>query len=261
MPAARSVSGCVAIALLAAAGAQAQTSAEDRWQFEVTPYFFAAGLDGTIGVRGVEGDVDASFSDIWDNLDSAFMGTIEVRRGRFGVLFDGLYFKLADERTRSWQGPAGIGSATGELEATTTMQMYQLALAWRLGERTTLDLIGGARYTQLDADLDLTLTTGGLLPGGTRSVGDEQSWWDPVIGTRALLPLSERWTAMLYGDFGGFGVGSDYTWQLVAGINWQVANHFVVKAGYRYLYQDYEDGDFKWDMAASGPFLGVGLRF
>lgn len=72
----QSVFGCVACILLTLSGAHAQTPAEDRWQFEVTPYFFAAGLDGTVGVRGVEADVDLDFEDIWDNLDSAFMGTI-----------------------------------------------------------------------------------------------------------------------------------------------------------------------------------------
>jgi opacity protein-like surface antigen len=233
------------------------------WQLEVTPYLFGAGLDGTVGVRSVEGELDADFDEILDNLDSAFMGTVELRRGRFGLLLDGLYFKLADEETSSWQGPGGVGSATGELEATTTMQLYQIGLGYRVGERVAVDLIAGARYTKLDADLDLTVTTGGLLPGGARSVSDDQSWWDPVIGARVLIPIGERWTAVLYGDFGGFGVGSDSTYQLIAGLNWQFAKHFSVKAGYRYLYQDYEDDDegFKWDMAAQGPYLGLGIRF
>jgi outer membrane receptor protein involved in Fe transport len=246
--------------MLAMAGVRAQ-AAEERWLLEVTPYFFGAGLDGTLGVRGVEADLEAEFDDILENLDSAFMGTMELRRGRFGLLFDGLYFKLKDEGAQSWSGPAGIGSATGELESTSTMQVYQLAAAYRMGERTTVDLIAGARYTQVDADLDLTVTTGGLLPGGARSVSDDRSWWDPVIGARVLIPIGERWTAVLYGDFGGFGVGSDSTYQLIAGLNWQFAEHFSLKAGYRYIYEDYEDDGFKWDMAAYGPYLGLGIRF
>ena len=46
---------------------------KDAWQFEITPYLFAAGMNGTLGARGVESDLDMSFNDIWDRLDKAFM--------------------------------------------------------------------------------------------------------------------------------------------------------------------------------------------
>ena len=86
----------------------------------------------------------------------------EVRRGRWGIILDGLYFKLRDQGARSWQGPGGIGSATGDLDVTTTMQMYQLSAAYRLGGGVPTDLIVAGRYTQLDLDLNLVATTGGL---------------------------------------------------------------------------------------------------
>lgn len=256
------LAGCAAAAaVLGVAAASAHAQGEDHWQIEITPYLFGAGMDGTVGVRGVEGEVDADFDEIFDNLDSALMGALELRRGRFGLLLDGMYFKLEDEQTRSWQGPSGIGSATGKLEATTTMQLYQIGVGYRIGERVVADLIAGARYTRLDVDLDLTVTTGPLLPGGARRVSGDQSWWDPLIGTRVLIPLGEHWTAVLYGDFGGFGVGADSTYQLDAGLHWRFARHYSLKVGYRYLYQDYEDDGFEWDMAAHGPYLGLGIRF
>jgi opacity protein-like surface antigen len=75
------------------------------------------------------------------------------------------------------------------------------------------------------------------------------------------MPFAEHWSAMLYGDIGGFGVGSDITYQAIAGVNWQFAQHFSAKLGYRYLYQDYENNGFVWKMAAYGPYLGLGIRF
>jgi hypothetical protein len=261
----RFIAGWVAagVAMLGTAGARADTSADGGWQFEATPYFWGSSLNGTLAVQGVEADLDAEFEDIFENLDSAFMASLELRRGRWGLLLDGIYFKLADEGAQSWQGPGGIGSATGELEATSTMQVYQFAVGYRVSEEIAVDLIAGARYTQLDTELDLTVTTGGLLPGGARSVSSEQDWWDPIVGLRFLVPFGERWTGVLYADYGGFGVGSDSTYQLIAGVNWQFAKHFSLKAGYRYVYQDYEDDDegFEWDMVASGPYLGLGIRF
>jgi hypothetical protein len=41
----------------------------DAWQYEVTPYFLAAGLNGTIGIRGVKADLDMPFSDILNDLN------------------------------------------------------------------------------------------------------------------------------------------------------------------------------------------------
>jgi opacity protein-like surface antigen len=258
----RLITGFVtAIGLLSATVARAADTADDRWQFELTPYLFASGLYGTTGAQGIDADVEMGFDDVLEQLEMGFMGTLEMRRGRWGILFDGLYFELGGERSSSWQGPLGIGSATGELEVSATMQMYQLSAGYRLGEGVTIDLIGAARYTQLDTDLELVVTTGGLLPGGTRSLSAKESWWDPVVGARALIPFGQHWSVVLYGDIGGFGVGSDLTYQAIAGVNWQFSKHFSAKAGYRYLYQDFEDDGFVWDMAAHGPYLGLGIRF
>lgn len=249
------------IGLLSVTAAPAADTADDHWQFELTPYLFASGLYGTTGAQAVEADVEMGFDDILEQLEMGLMGSFEARRGRWGILFDGLYFELGGERSSSWQGPLGIGSATGELDVTTTMQMYQLAAAYRFGEGVTVDLVGAARYTELDTELNLVVTTGGLLPGGTRSLSADESWWDPVVGARVLIPFAQHWAVVLYGDIGGFGVGSDLTYQAIAGVNWQFSKHFAAKAGYRYLYQDFEDGDFVWDTAAHGPYLGLGIRF
>ena len=82
-----------------------------------------------------------------------------------------------------------------------------------------------------------------------------------MIGARVTLPVAERWSAMLYGDVGGFGAGSDLAYQRIAGVNWQFSEHLSAKAGYRYVFQDYEKNGFVWKMAAYGPYLGVGIRF
>jgi len=52
---------CVACVGVAQEGLAADTV---PWQFEVTPYFLAAGLDGTVGVRGADADLDVSFNEI-----------------------------------------------------------------------------------------------------------------------------------------------------------------------------------------------------
>jgi hypothetical protein len=259
----RFAAAAVAAALTGLAGAaHAAPPAPAEWQFEFTPYLFGSSLTGTTGTSNVRAAVDMSFGDILDHLDSGFMAMFEARKGPWGFVFDGVYFKLKDEKTRSWEGPGGIGSGTGELQATMTQQIYQLAVTYRLSDAASkLDLVGAARYTQLDTDLNLTTATGPLLPGGTRSLSASKSWVDPVIGIRATTPIAERWTLVSYFDIGGFGAGSDLTYQGILGLNWQASKTFTVKGGYRYFYQDYEDDGFVWDMGAHGFYLGLGIGF
>jgi hypothetical protein len=142
-----------------------------------------------------------------------------------------------------------------------TEQVYQLAVSHRLvNAPTKLELIGAARYTRLDTDLNLVVT-GTLFPGGTRSLSAQEEWWDPVVGFRVIAPFAEHWSFVGYADIGGFGVGSDVTYQVIAGANWQLSKTFSAKAGYRYFYQDYENDGFVWDMAAYGAYLGLGVAF
>ena len=56
---------------------------QDKWQFQVTPYFWLAGLHGTGGVGNRTTRVDEGFSDVFDALNFAFMGTFEARKGKF----------------------------------------------------------------------------------------------------------------------------------------------------------------------------------
>lgn len=255
----RITTAAAAAALTGLAG-MAQAAPPEAWRFEFTPYLFGASLTGTTGTSNVRANVDMSFDDILDNLDSGFMAMFEARKGRWGFGLDGVYFKLKDETARTWQGPGGIGTATGELQATMTQQIYQLFANYRVSDGpSSMDVVGGARYTKLDADLDLVTTTGGLLPGGTRSLSGSRSWWDGVIGVRATMPLAERWSFVSYFDIGTGG--SDITYQGILGVNWQASKTLAVKGGYRYFYQDYDDDGFVWDMAAHGLYLGLGIGF
>ena len=236
---------------------------EESWSFEVSPYLFASALNGTVKVRGIESDIDMSFSDIWEDLDGpAFMGFIEAGKRPWFLFFEGFYVKLSDAGAQSWTGPLG-NTNTGDLEISVTEQFYLLGAGRRLREEhVKIDAFVALRYTKLDGDLNLVRTTGSrLLPDGSNSVSGDQDWWDPLIGIRLTAPIAERWAFVVIGDFGGFGIGSDVTYSIMTGINWQFSDRFSSKIGYRYFYQDYSDDDFEWDMALSGPYMGVGIRF
>ncbi|MCO6412224.1 MAG: hypothetical protein J5I92_05720 [Thiogranum sp.] len=240
-------------------GAAAET---DPWQYEITPYFLAAGLDGEVGVRGVTADIDVPFSDVWDSLDAGFMGLFTAHKGPWFFGLEAVYFRLEDEGAKTVTGPFGQVSVTGALDVTTSMSIYQGSVGYRLlDNRPTLDLIGALRYTKLEVDADVRITTvpAVVFPGGSSSEDGSDNWTDAVIGLHALLPVAKNWSLLGYADIGAGG--SDLTYQFIAGANWEFSDGFKAKAGYRYMYWDYENDGVVWDIAASGPYLGLGISF
>jgi hypothetical protein len=260
-------SSAVVVALCAAAAAttafaqQAVPARDDAWRFEVTPYLFAPVIQGSAQARGINSEVDASFSDILNHLDSGFTGLLEARKGSWLFAVDAIYTKLSDEPAKSWTGPLG-NSNTAELKLTFKQYIYQFSAGRRvLDERTKLDVFGSARYTKLDATAALTVETGSpLLPDGSRSSTRNKAWWDPVVGARVTTPLAERWAGVGYLDAGGTG-SSQYSYQAYLGASWNFHGNLTGKLGYRYLHQKYEKDDFEWDIRTQGPFLGLGIAF
>jgi hypothetical protein len=73
----------------------ATTSAEGS-AFSVTPYLWAAGIDGEVGVGGLPpADVDQDFGDILEKADVGLTVFLDGRVGRFGVFADANYLKLS----------------------------------------------------------------------------------------------------------------------------------------------------------------------
>ncbi|MFO8047384.1 MAG: hypothetical protein R6U30_16175 [Halomonas sp.] len=69
------------------------------------------------------------------------------------------------------------------------------------------------------------------------------------------------WTTRLHADIGGFGVGADSPWQLVATANVSVSDAFTLSAGYRHLTVDRDASGTRIDESMGGSLLGVTWRF
>jgi len=257
-------------ALLVAAGlastfsAYAQSGAwmADRWTFEATPYLWAAGIKGDTQVGSLPStSVDVPFSDILSNLDFAAMGTFEARKGRWGFLFDAVYMKLSASATAMRTGPGPIGAT---LTATAGLKLEQTLLTgaavYRVIEGpTAIDVLGGLRYTKLDVSADINASLFGQT--GIASRSGDKDWTDPIVGFRVLHRIADRWSLDGYADVGGFGVGSDLTWQVAAGVNYEISRTLTARGGYRILKVDYDKDGVVYDMKTSGIYLGLGIRF
>jgi hypothetical protein len=244
----------IALAVVLAVGvpalAQSSPGTAHDWEFGIAPYLWGAGVDGDVKIGRLPATgVEASFSDLWDVLDIGGLLAFEGRKGTWGFIFDGIYLKFEDD------APApnpNFGTVNAEL----TQQWYTAAATCRVidHEKVALDVLGGARFTDMDTDLSLS---GGIASG--RAVSRGADWWDGIVGARVRYMPAEHWLIMGYLD-AGLG-GSDLTWQLAAGGAYVFNKTISVGAGYRILDQDYEKADFQYDMAVSGPFAGLRFGF
>ena len=235
----------------------AKATPEDRWVVSVTAYAWALSADGHTKVAGQKADVDLPFSDLLEDLTFAGMGTVAARRGRLGF-----YVSPFFGRTRSDEG-------SGQLEARVRSDTTMLGLggSYRLLDWEAQPEAAGPRGAQLEALAGIRLTDLRTEINGRHGLpklDEDKTWVDPLVGLAGRMEITDRWEALAEGDIGGFGVGSDITWDWFAGIGYgfQLLGHpSFVRAGYRMLHQDYRDGDFEWDVTYKGPVVGVTTRF
>ncbi len=239
--------------------------AKSKWEFEVIPYFWMAGVTGDVTVKGLTEHVSESFSDILHDLKFGAQGHLEARNDRWGLFFDATYLNLStSDRVDRPIGPVkvevGLEEWLVELGG-----LYQLA-RWPLGKEggetaLALDVLGGGRYWYLNTDLDVTGPVLGHQFGGSGS----KQWIDPFVGLRARLNLTKDLLLVLRGDVGGFDVGSRISWNGQVALGYYISRVVSVWLGYRALYVDYQSGSglnkFAYDMTMHGPQIGVGFRF
>jgi hypothetical protein len=226
--------------------AMAQSSS-NQWQFAVAPYLWAAGMDGTITIGNQEQDIDVPFSDIIENLDFALMGHFDMRNERWVVSSDLVFVDLESSEDLN-QGTVTAGIDMTLLEG---VGGYRVSPA--------VALLAGARWVDMGASLRYT---GEIVD---EDADANKSWIDPLVGVHVFAPLSDRWWIGLRGDVGGFGVGSELSWQAYGDIGFNLSDLVSIMVGYHALDVDHQsDGgnlpaDF--DLLISGPQLGVVFSF
>jgi hypothetical protein len=62
-------------------------------------------------------------------------------------------------------------------------------------------------------------------------------------------------------DIGGFGIGSDIAVQGYAALGCQITSNIFSEVGYRYLYDDFRDTNFLYQLSLHGAQITVGLKF
>ncbi|RGP54100.1 hypothetical protein [Pseudomonas abyssi] len=251
-----------AAALVAADAMAAQHAAADSWQWTVSPYVWTAALDGDTRLAGYSSPVDIPFSETWEHLDLAAMGTVELSNGLWGGYLDLQYIDTTQDQQVSG----------GKAELTVSMRTASLGAFYRV---VTQPLGGDTLHGQ--PRLFTVAPTVGVrwrsLRADAKALGVNQdrsaTWWDPFVGARLSYDLDPRWNLSTEADIGGFGVGSDFAFngQVQVGYRSQLWSHPVLwRAGYRVLAEDFSTDDFTgnrfvWDVREYGPVFGMSMVF
>lgn len=215
------------------------------WRFTIAPYLLFPHMDGTVAVGPINADIDADPGDIFSNLQFGAMLAAEAKNDEWAIGFDGLYMDLSKD---------------GE-DLATKYGGYQAGLELTGFRKFTpfFEVLAGGRVNLMGT----TFTS----PAGVELIDKNTAWFDPFIGARFTLPNTGKWTVMLRGDVGGFGVGSQFAWQVRPTVAYSFDKHWSVGAAYWALGMDYVkgelgDGDyFKYDVTTFGPEIGFGYTF
>jgi hypothetical protein len=267
------------------------------WTFDITPYAWLPSLNGSSTIKGHTTDIDATFFGdlIHRKIPKELFGLMaafEARNDRFAVIGDFTYMLLG----------AGKGGARSEtfgqrvradidldVNLTTKMVIFELAGAYQLarwgatsgmpGSGTAIDIYGGGRLWWQQADVSLALSAQliAILPRRTFTISADRAvatsgditWIDPIVGLRLRHQFAPGSELTLSGDVGGFGVGSEFSWQAIGAYRFTFAKTNNVTwsgmLGYRALYVDYSKGAgdtlYVFDMLQHGPVAGLTARF
>jgi hypothetical protein len=264
-----------------------------QWQFSFTPYLWLPWMTGDVVVKGRALDVSVDPAQLidhlnWPDIVPAWMSHAEARRGPLSLFNDIVWADVAGSGgfKREFNGRLASATFGANIDATYQMAIVEAGSAytiWSQGGRgspgsTAFDVLAGARWWHQEVDISADLTTTlefsgprGLTIRRNRAIAKSGGidWVDPFVGARVQHQLAPGQQIEIRGDVGGFGAGSQFSWQAIATYNSPLC---IVRGipvdgyvGFRALSADFTQGSgrsrFEWDNVIYGPVIGATMRF
>jgi hypothetical protein len=121
----------------------------EPWQFTIAVPGWLASMNGTIGVRGVNADIDVPVTEVLQHLDMIFSARAAAQKGPFGISGEVFYIGLSDNTQ--------INRMINNIHEQVDLTLVDGALSWRLFNqpRWSLDFAAGTHYTNVYERLEL----------------------------------------------------------------------------------------------------------
>ncbi|WP_052699374.1 hypothetical protein [Hyphomicrobium sp. 99] len=246
-----------------------------EWTFVFTTYGWIPWLSGNMAIKGRSFDVQADPSAILGHLDwstvPAWMSYAEARNGPIGLFNDVVYANISGSKDFARELPGNLPALAGGVSINFEEVIVEFGGAYQVWSGTNpvtahsaaIDLVAGGRYWHQDVEASAVLARFNVDRSGS------VDWVDPFVGARLRQDLGQGDSLVIRADAGGFGAGSEASWEVLATYNWQlpVMCGFLLDGyvGYRALSVDYSQGsgntEYKYDVLMQGPVIGTTLHF
>lgn len=194
--------------------------AEEGWDWEVTPYLWAAGMDGTIAAGDRSADVSMDFADVVNVLEGGALLRFEGAGDKHGLFGDVVYLAIEDDEAKETIG--------GAIKAEADSLVGELGYRRFLSDRLAIDI--GLRYWDFEVEL-----TPALLPVARRT----SDWTDGLFGFRFEGAAARDWNWVFRGNVGTGG--SDLALGLELDLRRQLSGGNGFSIGFRALDVDFEE--------------------
>ena len=208
------------------------------WQFEIKPYFWLAGLYGTLRVNNTTAQVGQDSASVLGMLDFAAATQVEAIKGRWRIMLDQNYANLGTTGT----GPLGLVT----VDAQPTINIFEFGASYTfvkvanknatasdpLPPIFTAEVLGGGRYFHLG--LGLQANNNPPQEGSRNLVG-------PFVGNRFKVSPNKAVTVIGKYTVGGSGAGSNFAWSADAFMDLRLKRGFSLGGGYRWLGMNADD--------------------
>jgi len=205
------------------------TTEDTKWHFRATPIaIWTFNIKGPVTIKGRTRNVNASWDDVSNNLDTAGGLGFAFGKGNWTWEFTGNALK--------WEknGVGGsIRATSDDFDISFTYSTIQFGLAYalpvfRAPNAPRVEFLGFVRSSRFKLEVDDG-------PNGNFNEKESFNWIDPFIGLRVAQPISGGFGWMMSADIGGFGISdkqSELTWDFMAalGYHWK---HVAILGGYK----------------------------
>jgi hypothetical protein len=234
-----------------------------KWTGSFSLYSWLPWISGDASIGPVDLNVDVGPNDLLSNLDwsrlPVWMSYGELRTGRLTLFNDIVWTAL--QASEGFDRKFVSGSVDVDFSQL-TVELGAAYAIWTDGA-STVDVLAGGRYWRQEADVFLAASAGPV--GGAIARSGAVDWVDPFVGARLQQVIAPGQSLVVRGDIGGFGAGSDFSWQAMATYNMELCvteGHKIDGyIGYRALSVDYSEGNYSYDAVQQGPVLGLTMNF
>ncbi|MCD8515773.1 MAG: hypothetical protein LRY53_07460 [Burkholderiaceae bacterium] len=224
-----------------------------QWEFSVTPYLWALGINGSISHDGTTlGNVNLSPGSVLSDLKMAGMVVGEARLGRVGLYIDAMYGDLGQTNSRVVDQVNLSAKTSVKLGLLTVAPSYTLteSAAWRV------DGLVGVRVMWQDASSTITATQFNQSITKSSSINVT----DAVAGLKGRVKLGQSdYFVPFYVDV-GTGDKSSFTSQAYAGIG-KTFSWGDLSLVAKNVYYQFKPNNLTTDLNLFGLAVGATFRF